>query len=213
MSLRINRLLVRTAPLFVMAAIALAGCGQNKSDHENNKRASDTINHPGTPHMNTQGAPAATANIKPSQAAATQPSNQNVNGTVTFTQSGDGVKVVANLNGLSPGKHGFHIHDKGDLSDPELKSAGGHFNPTKHKHGGPDTADHHAGDLGNITADASGHATLEATVQGVSLEEGGGANSIIGKSVVVHAKEDDLKSDPAGKSGGRIAGGVIELQK
>ena len=67
--------------------------------------------------------------------------------------------------------------------------------------------------LTHITADASGHATLEATVQGVSLEEGGGANSIIGKSVVVHAKEDDLKSDPAGNSGGRIAGGVIELQK
>ena len=152
----------------------------------------------------------AVAKLTPSKAAATQPANQNVTGTVTFTQSGGKVTFVADVDGLSPGKHGFHIHAGNDLSAPDLSSAKGHFNPGKEKHGGPDTPHHHAGDLGNLVADDNGHAHLEGTVADVTLD---GTNSIVDKSVIVHAKEDDLKTDPAGNSGGRVAGGVIELQK
>src|SRR3978361_244731 len=89
--------------------------------------------------------------------------NSKVSGTVTFTKSGDEVKVVADINGLTPGKHGFHIHEFGDCSAPDATSAGSHFNPTKHQHGAPDASDRHAGDLGNIEADASGKAHLQLT--------------------------------------------------
>ena len=132
-------------------------------------------------------------------------SNSKVTGTVTFTKVGDEAQVVADIQNLTPGKHGFHIHEKGDCSAADASSAGGHFNPTHQHHGGPNTPEHHAGDLGNITADASGKAHLDWKGK-LSLS---GADSIIGKSVVVHEKEDDLKTDPAGNAGARIACGVI----
>jgi Cu-Zn family superoxide dismutase len=153
----------------------------------------------------------AVANLKPSQAATTRPTNNNITGTVTFTESGGKVTFVADVDGLSPGKHGFHIHAKGDLSAPDLSSAGGHFNPDKETHGGPDSPHHHLGDMGNLTADDKGHAHAEGTLPGTTLSEGD--HSIIGKSVIVHAKEDDLQTDPAGNSGSRVAGGVIEAVK
>src|SRR3954465_13404168 len=128
-------------------------------------------------------------------------SGSKVTGTITFTKSGDEVEVTGDIENLSPGKHGFHIHDKGDCSAADACSAGGHFNPTKQHHGGPMTAERHTGDLGNIEADASGKAQWQWKGK-MSLN---GADSIIGRSVVVHEKEDDLKSDPAGNSGARIA--------
>src|ERR1700709_1272815 len=78
--------------------------------------------------------------------------NSKVMGTVTFTKSGDDVKVVADITGLTPGKHGFHIHEFGDCSAPDATSAGSHFNPTKHQHGAPEASARHAGDMGNIEA-------------------------------------------------------------
>ena len=148
----------------------------------------------------------AIANVMPSKAAATQPSNTNVTGTVTFTQDGDDIKVVADITGLSPGKHGFHIHAKDGMSDPELKNAGPHWDVGHHHHGGPDSEEHHTGDLGNLTADDSGKAHLEGTLKGVKIAD------LAGKSVIIHAKEDDMKSDPSGNSGGRVAGGAIEVK-
>ena len=127
-------------------------------------------------------------------------------GTVTFAQNGDKLSVVANITGLSPGPHGFHVHEKGDCSAPDGASAGGHFNPTGKPHGDPTAPDHHAGDMPQLVADASGNATLNADVSPMSI---GGANDIIGKAVVVHKDPDDFKSQPAGNSGARIACGVI----
>jgi len=135
-------------------------------------------------------------------------SGSQVTGTVTFTKSGDQVEVVADIQNLKPGNHGFHLHEKGDCSAPDAASAGGHFNPTHQHHGGPTSAEHHAGDLGNIVADASGKAHLDWKGK-LDLS---GPNSIIGKSVVVHEKEDDLKTDPAGNAGARIACGVIAAE-
>jgi superoxide dismutase, Cu-Zn family len=114
--------------------------------------------------------------------------------------------------GLTPNTtHGFHIHEKGDLSAPDLGSAGAHYNPESHPHAGPDAPMRHAGDLGNVTSDAQGHVQKELTVDNISI--GGAKNDILGKSVIVHAKADDLKSQPSGDAGGRVAGGVIEMKK
>ena len=158
-------------------------------------------------------APSAVAKIETAKAASTQPSWGKPTGTVTFTTAGEGkVKVAYDLTGLSPGKHGFHIHQKGDLSAPDFSSAGPHFNPGGHKHAGPKEESRHAGDLGNIEADTSGNAKGSETVSGLSIGTGA-ADDIVGKSVVVHEKADDLKSDPSGNSGARIGAGVIEVKK
>lgn len=133
-----------------------------------------------------------------------------VSGTVTFSSSTTGVKVVANLKGLTPGKHGFHIHQYGDCSASDGTSAGGHFNPEDVDHGGPDAAVRHVGDLGNIEADADGNAQYEKMDTRISLN---GEHSIIGRGVVVHAGEDDLSSQPTGAAGARVACGVIGIAK
>jgi Cu-Zn family superoxide dismutase len=155
----------------------------------------------------------AVANLKTAPAASTQPSWGKPTGTVTFTQAGeDKVKVAYDIKGLTPGKHGFHIHEKADLSAADYSSAGPHFNPTKHKHAGPDASERHAGDLGNVEADTSGNAKGTVTADGLSIGTGA-ANDIIGRSVVVHEKADDLKSDPSGNSGARVAAGAIEAKR
>jgi Cu-Zn family superoxide dismutase len=134
-----------------------------------------------------------------------------VSGTVTFTEVADGVQVHAEITGLTPGNHGFHVHEFGDCSAADASSAGAHFNPTNKPHAGPDAAERHVGDMGNVEADASGKATLEYVDHQISLTNN--QQSAIGRSVVVHAKADDLKSQPAGDSGARIACGVIGRAK
>ena len=128
-----------------------------------------------------------------------------VSGTVTFTKVEGGVKIVADVAGLTPGKHGFHIHEFGDCSAPDAMSAGGHFNPHHMPHGAPDTSVRHAGDFGNLEADESGKAHYERVDSVISLE---GADSIIGHAVIVHEKLDDLKTQPTGNAGARVACGV-----
>ncbi|PWU20014.1 MAG: superoxide dismutase family protein [Verrucomicrobia bacterium] len=134
---------------------------------------------------------------------------QHCHGIVRFTQEGESVKVVAYLEGLTPGqKHAFHIHQYGDCSAPDAMSAGGHYNPEGHQHGLPETQNRHAGDLGNIQADDQGKAHYEVTVSNISIT--GPQNPIIGRGVIVHAKPDD-GSQPVGNAGGRIACGVIGI--
>lgn len=137
-------------------------------------------------------------------------SNSHVSGLVTFTKTDKGVLVVAEIDGLTPGKHGFHIHEHGDCGHSDGNSAGGHFNPTNSKHGAPTDKDRHVGDLGNLVADAKGHAHYEWTD---TLLELNGTNSIIGRSVIIHEKEDDFVTQPTGNAGGRIGCGKIEVVK
>jgi len=134
----------------------------------------------------------------------------NVEGVVTFTKTGGEVKVVADLTGLTPGEHGFHIHEFGDCSSADGKAAGGHFNPTNNPHAGHDAEKRHAGDLGNIEADSAGKAHLELADKMMTMS---GENSIIGRGVIVHEKADDLKTQPTGDAGGRVACGVIGIAK
>ena len=129
-----------------------------------------------------------------------------VKGRVTFTKVTDGVRIIGHFEGLTPGDHGFHVHEFGDCSH-EGEAAGGHFNPTKRKHGGPTDEDRHVGDFGNVTADANGKATYDRIDKVITLS---GENSIVGHSIVIHADRDDYTSQPSGNSGKRIGCGIIE---
>jgi Cu-Zn family superoxide dismutase len=133
-----------------------------------------------------------------------------VEGKVTFTKADTGLKVSVHVTGLTAGKHGFHIHEFGDCSAADGASAGGHFNPSAESHGAPTDAQRHAGDLGNIEATAAGVADLEYTDSRAALD---GANSVLGRGVIIHAGADDLKTQPTGNAGGRLACGVIGAAK
>ncbi len=133
-----------------------------------------------------------------------------VSGTVAFTKTEGGVKVAAKLSGLTEGAHGFHVHEFGDCSAPDGSSAGGHFNPAGAPHAGPTDAHRHAGDMGNLSAGKDGTATVEYVDTQVSFE---GPNSILGRGVIVHTNPDDLKTQPTGNAGGRIACGVVGVVK
>jgi len=140
-----------------------------------------------------------------------------VNGVVRFVQDGDAVKLSGEITGLAPGEHGFHVHQFGDNTDGCV-SAGPHFNPEGCTHGAPTNpkGERHAGDLGNVTANADGVATLDITDNLISLT---GDRSIIGRTMVIHADIDDLGkgghelSKTTGNAGGRLACGVIGLCK
>ena len=132
-----------------------------------------------------------------------------VTGTLNFVQDGDTVTITGEVSGLTPGLHGFHVHESGDLSDKEAgMSVGGHFNPTNHPHGHAHDSERHAGDLGNIEANAEGIATINITDKVIRLA---GEHPIVGKAMVVHADEDKF-TQPTGDAGGRVAFGVVELK-
>lgn len=144
-------------------------------------------------------------------------SDSNVKGTITFTQEGDkaATSVTGSVSGLKPGEHGFHIHEFGDYTNGCV-SAGSHFNPNGKTHGGPTSAERHAGDLGNVTAGDDGVANVDIKDLQIPLI---GANSILGRSLVVHEKKDDLgqggdeESKKTGNAGPRLACGVIGIAK
>lgn len=133
-----------------------------------------------------------------------------VQGTVTFTKVSQGIQVEATVTGLTVGKHGFHIHEYGDLRSADGSAAGGHYNPTGEPHGGPGATKKHVGDLGNITAETTGPARYSGVLEHLTLE---GKESILGRGIVVHAKADDLLSQPSGDAGDRVAVGVIGVAK
>jgi superoxide dismutase, Cu-Zn family len=136
--------------------------------------------------------------------------NSKVQGTVLFEKADKGIKITADISGLAPGKHGFHIHEFGDCSSADYTSAGPHFMLPGEMHGAPGDNMSHNGDMGNLMADTSGKAHLEWIDPNISFS---GPNSILGRSVIVHKKEDDLKTQPTGNSGARIACGTIGIAK
>lgn len=165
-----------------------------------------------TPILIALGASAVAAPAPVTKAIAVLSPTQgsSVAGKVTLTKVEGGIKVSAHVTGLKPGAHGFHIHEFGDCTAPDGASAGGHFNPAGAPHAGPKDAHRHAGDLGNIEANAEGAATLEYVDAGIAFD---GAESVLGRGVIVHANPDDFKTQPTGNAGGRVACGVIGVAK
>lgn len=135
-------------------------------------------------------------------------SGSKLSGNASLMEVDGGVKVTLSVEGVTPGgDHGAHIHEKGDCSSPDGKSAGGHFNPGGHDHALPATPKRHLGDLGNLTIGKDGKGSLEITIPGANLKAGD-PNSFAGKAVIVHAKKDD-GGQPVGNAGDRIGCGVI----
>ncbi|KAK9513078.1 hypothetical protein O3M35_001349 [Rhynocoris fuscipes] len=134
-----------------------------------------------------------------------------IRGNVTFHQKGKAVAISGVIEGLNEGMHGFHVHEKGDLTSG-CASTGSHFNPYNKNHGGPNDADRHVGDLGNIAANSAGVAVISMSDNVIQLD---GPNSIIGRAIVVHADQDDLgkggytDSLTTGHAGARLACGII----
>lgn len=179
------------------AAVLLVGC--NGATERDDFAVDDTVATP-----TEQAARVAAATLEPTQGNQTR-------GTITFTEEQDGIRVVANLTNLpGEGRFGFHIHEHGDCSAPDAESAGDHFNPDNTEHGAPEDpmAERHAGDLGNVEADEDGTATYDRLDRVMTLD---GDGSIVGRSVIVHAEEDDLETQPTGAAGARLACGIIEM--
>ena len=151
----------------------------------------------------SRSAPTASA-----KAAIEARSGSTLSGTATFTErAGGGVHLVVDVSGAPAGVHAVHLHEKGDCSAPDASSAGGHFNPTGLPHAGPTAEKHHAGDFGNVTVgdDGKGHLELDSSM----LTLGAGEMSLKGHAIIVHAKADDLVTQPTGNAGGRIGCGVF----
>jgi Cu-Zn family superoxide dismutase len=185
-----NRLINIAFAFTIVVSLSIADAGAQHSGHSNMSTAGQDITR-------------AIALLAPTE-------GNNVTGAVTFTKTEGGIEVIANITGLTPGKHGFHVHEFGDCSSPDASSAGAHFNPGNKPHGAPDASSRHAGDIGNIEADSSGKASLKWTDSHMTFD---GPGSIIGRAVIVHANEDDLKTQPTGNAGVRVACGVIGIAK
>lgn len=137
--------------------------------------------------------------------------NEGIQGQVMFHQRGDKVQVTVHIEGLpSNSTHGFHVHEYGDCSAPNATSAGGHFNPSNMNHGAPHDTERHVGDLGNLVSNREGTVEYEIADSHLAMS---GAQSILGRAVVVHAQADDLTSQPVGNAGARVLCGVIGVSK
>ena len=131
-------------------------------------------------------------------------------GVASFSDEAGKVRIVVDATGLTPGKHGIHIHAVAKCDPPGFTTAGGHYNPLGRKHGLESPEGAHAGDLPNLEADQTGKSHYETTTDRVTLREG--LSSVFdgdGSALVIHEKEDDQKTDATGNSGGRVACGVI----
>jgi len=144
----------------------------------------------------------ATAMLEPTKGNATT-------GTVTFAQRMGKVFVTAEVSGLAPGEHGFHMHEKGDCSSGDGMSTGGHWNPDATPHG-PQSGAHHAGDMPSLVADAGGNAKATFSLDGVTVAAG--PKSVVGRGLIVHKDPDDYATQPTGNAGARVACAVIQAK-
>jgi superoxide dismutase, Cu-Zn family len=172
----------RTAIMLALGSLLLAGCASMKSPSSGPSATAELRNTPG----------------------------QNV-GRAVLTTEGTAVRVVLTVQGLPPGAKGVHIHEVGKCDAPEFPTAGRHFNPDKRQHGMDNPQGPHAGDLPNLIVGGDGTGRLETTTPRISLASGAPTSlfDADGSAIVVHAGPDDMKTDPDGNSGERIACGVI----
>ncbi len=174
--------------LLISISLALTSC----------ERIQNEIGIPSTP-----SAKQAIATIGPA-------SDSSVTGMAIFTQNGDHITFTVEIQNASPGIHAVHIHENGDCSAPDGKSAGGHWNPTGVAHGKWGEGEFHLGDIGNITVGEDGTGSIELTTDLWEIGTGSDVD-VVGKGIIVHAGADDFISQPSGNAGARIGCGVITL--
>lgn len=147
-------------------------------------------------------APKATAVLEPTKGST-------VRGTANFVQAGDRVRLTASVSGLKPNSEfGFHVHEAGDCSSGDGMSTKGHFNPHGKAHGAYAMPEHHAGDMPSLRSDGAGNATVNVDLLGISVSDG--PASVVGRGLIVHAQQDDFKTQPTGNAGARSACAVIQ---
>jgi Cu-Zn family superoxide dismutase len=186
-------------PAMILGLVGVAGAAWAGKEQE--KKA---------PPPQTQAAGKATSKQPDGKASAAIEgrSGSSLSGTAEFKAHDGMLMITVTIQGAPPGEHAVHIHEKGDCSAPDASSAGGHFNPGGHQHGAPDSPEHHAGDLGNITIAADGTGSL--MIHSGDLTAASGPNSVVGHAIIVHEKSDDFVTQPTGNAGGRIGCGVIQ---
>ncbi len=192
--------------LSLMPILALAACQPDGDDLTHNDARTPTSSRDATP-MPVADQESSPARMARAQIEATE-GNQ-ASGEVQFVEQDGTVRINASLTGLAPGAHGFHIHEKGDCSAPDASSAGDHFSPNDAPHGSPRDLPHahHVGDLGNVVAKENGLAEVVVEDADVRLD---GADSIIGRAIIVHAGQDDFETQPSGDAGDPVGCGVIQ---
>ena len=150
--------------------------------------------------------------VKKLQFALDPKSGSNANGMVTFTEENGAVTLEAHINGLTPGVHAIHVHQRADCSSEDGTSTGGHWNPTFAPHGawGSETG-FHRGDIGNFNADETGHGMITFSTDLWCLGCEDETKDLLGKAIIVHQGEDDLSSQPSGAAGARVScAGIIQ---
>jgi len=182
--------------------------------------AAPSVEAPPAPAPSGPDAPPAASAAAPAPAAAPAAAPRSIEvaleaksgsklaGKAVLTETEGGVHVVLSVTGLDAGDHGAHVHEKGDCSSPDGKSAGGHFNPQSKDHGLPGADKRHLGDLGNIVIGKDGKGSLDITAPGANLKDGD-PMSFTGRAIIVHAKKDD-GGQPTGNAGDRVGCGVIK---
>src|SRR6187402_2918517 len=212
---------MKTGTLFtgIVLGFIVAACASQPAEPAASPEGSSEMPPPAEPPPALSAEPAAAA-VAPTAAAAPAAaprsievpleakSGSKLSGKAVLTETEGGVHVVLTLEGVDPGDHGSHVHEKGDCSAADGASAGGHFNPQSHDHGLPGAPKRHLGDLGNIVVGKDGKGSLDITAPGANLKDGD-PQSFVGRSIIVHAKKDD-GGQPTGNAGGRIGCGVIK---
>lgn len=187
---------MKISVLVAALSVALAACSHDKPEAPKNGAA--VADEAG------RAKPGAIADIKPL-------ADSGVSGELAFFPADGGVRVEGYIKGLTPNStHGFHIHEHPDCSAPDGSSAGDHYNPTQAQHGAPGPSSH-LGDMGNITSDGEGRATVSAFISGGSIGHGAdhAKGNVLDHSIIVHAKTDDLTTQPSGASGPKVACGIV----
>ncbi|GGW66499.1 Cu-Zn family superoxide dismutase [Winogradskyella epiphytica] len=200
---------MKTLKLFVLtfAVVFATACKDNKKEEEEeevNTEVEETV---------TQAEEMVEAVKEKKLSITLSPkSDSKVEGTINFTEKDGMVTMVGTVTGLEEGEHAIHIHEKADCSAADGTSSGGHWNPTGQPHGewGAETG-YHKGDIGNLTANANGRATITKTTDEWCIGCGDETKDILGKAIIVHLDVDDFTTQPTGNAGARVGcAGIIE---
>ena len=181
--------------LLLGVMVAFASCNQTSEENNTDETTAEEI---------------MTADMK-AVAVITQKSESGVAGTVTFTKGSEGNEVMmdARISGLKPGSHAIHIHEYGDCSSDDGKSAGGHWNPTGMDHGKWGSDAYHKGDIGNLEADENGEVVMTMSTDEWCIGCEDSTKNILNRAIIIHEGADDFMTQPTGDAGGRVGCGTI----